>query len=119
VPVVVRTSYFPNWQASGAEGPWRLTPNFMVVVPTSRSVTLSYARSGPEVIGITLSVAGFVGLIGLVLWRPRDPDGVRPPPDASEPTATGPPTVPEPDADLPSDSGVSNSRPEAGAPRVP
>ncbi len=48
VPVVVRTSYFPNWEASGADGPWRLTPNFMVVVPTSKTVTLRYARSGPE-----------------------------------------------------------------------
>jgi 6-pyruvoyl-tetrahydropterin synthase related domain len=74
VPVVVRTSYFPNWEASGAEGPWRLTPNFMVVVPTSRSVTLHYARSGPEIVGIALSGVGVVALIGLVVWRPRDPD---------------------------------------------
>ena len=31
VPVVVKSSYFPNWKASGADGPWRVTPNEMVV----------------------------------------------------------------------------------------
>ncbi len=32
-PSLVRTSYFPNWDASGAEGPYRVAPNLMVVVP--------------------------------------------------------------------------------------
>ncbi len=39
-PVLVKVSYFPNWHASGADGPWRVTPNLMVVVPTSHDVTL-------------------------------------------------------------------------------
>ncbi|GIT76663.1 MAG: hypothetical protein Ct9H300mP31_11940 [Acidimicrobiaceae bacterium] len=26
VPVLVRTSYFPNWEVEGALGPWRATP---------------------------------------------------------------------------------------------
>ena len=33
VPVLVRVSYFPNWKATGADGPYRVAPNFMVVVP--------------------------------------------------------------------------------------
>jgi hypothetical protein len=74
VPVVVRTSYHPNWTVSGAEGPWRLTPNLMVVVPTSRSVSLEYARSGFEWLGIVLSIAGVAGLVALIIWRPRRPD---------------------------------------------
>ena len=45
-PVLVKVSYFPNWQASGADGPWRVTPNLMVVVPTSHDVTLTYGRVG-------------------------------------------------------------------------
>jgi hypothetical protein len=53
VPVLVRTSYFPNWAADGAEGPFRVSPNFMVVVPTETEVTLSYeqvtAAVGPHV----------------------------------------------------------------------
>ena len=26
-PVLVKVSYFPNWHANGADGPWRVTPN--------------------------------------------------------------------------------------------
>ena len=38
VPVLVRVSYFPNWNASGADGPWRIGPNMMVVVPQDTHV---------------------------------------------------------------------------------
>ena len=34
VPVLVKVSYFPNWRVDGAEGPYRIGPNQMVVVPT-------------------------------------------------------------------------------------
>jgi hypothetical protein len=84
VPVVVRTSYYPNWEAEGADGPWRLTPNFMVVVPTSRSVTVHFARSGPERLGIALSAVGVVGLVGLVVWGPVSRRRGRKPRGASE-----------------------------------
>ena len=42
VPVLVKISYFPNWKVSGAEGPYRIAPNLMVVVPTSTDVHLTY-----------------------------------------------------------------------------
>ena len=42
VPVLVKTSYFPNWQVSGAKEVYRVTPNLMVVVPTANHVTLTY-----------------------------------------------------------------------------
>lgn len=64
-PVLVRTSYFPNWQANGAEGPFRVAPNFMVVVPTETDVELVYARTGLDWLAIALTFAGFVGLIVL------------------------------------------------------
>ena len=38
VPVLVKVSYFPNWAGDGAEGPYRIGPNMMVVVPTSNDV---------------------------------------------------------------------------------
>ena len=71
VPVVVRTSYFPNWSARGAQGPWRLTPNLMVVVPTGRTVVLHFDRSGSEKLGGLLSLGGLAGLAGLVVWDAR------------------------------------------------
>jgi hypothetical protein len=73
-PVLVKVSYFPNWHASGADGPWRVTPNLMVVVPTSHDVTLSYGRSGVDYLGDFLTVMGLLALAALILvpwWRSR------------------------------------------------
>ena len=47
-PVEVKESYFPNWKISGAEGPYRLAPNLMVVVPTSNHVELSYGLTAVD-----------------------------------------------------------------------
>ncbi len=70
VPVVVKISYFPGWSAEGAEGPWRLTPNLMVVVPTAETVTLSYGATALDYAGLALTGVGFVGL-GLLAWWAR------------------------------------------------
>ena len=66
-PVLVKMSYFPNWHASGADGPWRVTPNLMVVVPTSHDVTLTYGRSAADYLGDFLTVVGVLALAALVL----------------------------------------------------
>jgi hypothetical protein len=71
VPVVVNESYFPNWRADGADGPWRATPNFMVVVPTSHHVTLHYATTTTEWLGRFLTLVGIAGLVLLALWPRR------------------------------------------------
>ena len=70
VPVLVKTSYFPNWQASGAAGPYRSTPNFMVVVPTSHDVTLTYGTTSAEWLGRLLTLVGILG-VGLLIWWGR------------------------------------------------
>jgi hypothetical protein len=69
-PVLVKTSYFPNWRVSGAEGPYRATPNFMVVVPTEKHVTLHYGTTGVEWLGRFLTLVGLVG-VGLLIWWGR------------------------------------------------
>ncbi len=66
VPVLVKVSYFPNWTVSGAEGPYRVTPNFMVVVPTEHQVTLSYGRSSVEWLGLLATLVG-VALVGWLM----------------------------------------------------
>jgi hypothetical protein len=78
VPVMVKTSWYPNWEAEGADGPWRATPNFMVVVPTSKHVKLTFTTATVDWAGRALSVVGLVGLGGLVWWgmaarRPDEP----------------------------------------------
>ncbi|HKY65143.1 MAG TPA: hypothetical protein VJM49_02190, partial [Acidimicrobiales bacterium] len=67
VPVLVKMSYFPNWQVSGAEGPYRVAPNFMVVVPTDTHVELTYGRTPVEYLSYSLTLLGLVGLV--LLWR--------------------------------------------------
>lgn len=71
VPVVVRTSYFPAWHATGALGPWRAEPNLMVVVPTSRLVRLSYGSTPAGWVGLALSLAGLVVVALLLRGRSR------------------------------------------------
>jgi hypothetical protein len=61
VPVVVKASYFPNWKVEGGEGPWRITPNLMVVVPTSTSVELRYGVTWVEALAWGLTLLGMIG----------------------------------------------------------
>jgi hypothetical protein len=76
-PVLVKVSYFPNWHASGADGPWRVTPNLMVVVPTSHDVSLTYGTSGADDLGLVATLIGLAALVGLFVvpnlrtWRRR------------------------------------------------
>jgi hypothetical protein len=67
-PVLVKVSYFPNWQASGATGPYRVTPNLMVVVPTSHDVVLRYGTSGADWAGRILSFFGLAALVAGAVW---------------------------------------------------
>ena len=69
VPVLVKTSYFPNWQVSGASSVYRVTPNLMVVVPTANHVTLTYGYTPIDWIGFILSLLGLLGLV--LFWRLR------------------------------------------------
>jgi hypothetical protein len=68
VPVLVKISYFPNWKVSGAEGPWRIAPNMMVVVPTSNDVHLTYGRSAIDIGAYVLTL---IGIALLFVWRRR------------------------------------------------
>jgi hypothetical protein len=93
-PVLVKVSYFPNWRATGAEGPWRVTPNFMVVIPTETTVELNYGRHPVELAGFGLTAVGLVLLVLLArsapmlmpVWNRPDGDQDEPwrPPAADE-----------------------------------
>ena len=67
VPVLVKTSYFPNWQVSGAKGVYRVTPNLMVVIPTADHVTLSYGYTPIDWIGFVITLLGLGAVVAL--WR--------------------------------------------------
>jgi hypothetical protein len=67
-PVVVKESYYPNWQASGAKGPYRLAPNLMVVIPTKNDVTLTYGLTKADWLGRIVTFGGLIGVVLLGLW---------------------------------------------------
>ena len=69
VPVLVKVSYFPNWSVSGAEGPYRVTPNWMVVVPTDSHVELTYGATAVEYLAWLATLLG-AATLALVAVRP-------------------------------------------------
>ncbi len=69
-PHLVKVSYFPNWTANGASGPYRAAPSLMLVVPEQESVVLTFERSGPETAGIALTVAS-IALVAAWWYRHR------------------------------------------------
>jgi hypothetical protein len=81
-PVLVRASYFPNWDVDGARGPYRVAPNLMVVIPTEEHVELHYGWTPVDLLAWLLTA---LGLGGLFLLARRPPVVVPPPP---EPVAT-------------------------------
>jgi hypothetical protein len=120
-PVEVKESYFPNWKVSGAEGPYRLAPNLMVVVPTSNHVELTYGLTPADWIGRAITVGGLVGLTLLALWTGarRFSAGYDDDAEGSDPDGTGGEgdgVAREPD-DWRDERGVD--RPDDGAPNAP
>jgi hypothetical protein len=66
VPVLVKISYFPRWNVSGATGPYRVSPNLMVVVPTSHNVSMVYGTTPALMMGnIVSDLATVAALITL------------------------------------------------------
>jgi len=63
VPVLVRVSYFPNWKVDGAEGPYRVAPNMMVVIPTSTDVNMHYGWNMLDYVAYLLSFAGIAWIV--------------------------------------------------------
>ena len=91
VPVLVRVSYFPNWNVEGAEGPYRIGPNQMVVVPTDTHVKLSYGRSKSDVGFYALTLFGIAGAVflrrrGDVTFATLSPPAAAAPPPDLDPT---------------------------------
>jgi len=76
VPVLVKISYFPRWHVTGAAGPYRVSPNLMVVVPTSANVAMAYGSTPMLTVGNVVtdlvSLAGVVALFFYVRRRVRE-----------------------------------------------
>ncbi|MEE9582249.1 MAG: hypothetical protein V3W36_04840, partial [Acidimicrobiia bacterium] len=72
VPHLVKVSWFPNWTATGADGPYRAAPSLMIVVPTQQDVVIDFKERLPETAGKVISVATILGLGTMAFIRRRD-----------------------------------------------
>jgi hypothetical protein len=70
VPHLVKVSAFPNWQADGAEGPYRAAPSLMVVIPTQEDVVIEFRNTWAENLGFVLT-GGALAYLGWLAWRRR------------------------------------------------
>jgi hypothetical protein len=66
-PILVKTSYFPNWKVSGADRIYHVTPNLMVVIPTDEHVRLSYGYTPVDQLGYGLTAVALLGLLYLAV----------------------------------------------------
>jgi hypothetical protein len=62
-PHWIKTSYFPNWKAEGADGPYLASPSMMLVIPTQSEVSLRYERTWAEWLGLGLTVMAIGALL--------------------------------------------------------
>lgn len=73
VPTLVKISYYPRWHAVGAQGPYRVSPNLMAVIPTQKDVSLVYtttpALTWGEIVSDLTVIAGLV--VAFLVLRKR------------------------------------------------
>jgi len=73
-PHLIKVSYFPNWQIKEGYGPYRVSPSFIAVVPTSSDVKLVFETGFYEKILDTVSIIS-LGL-ALFLFRKKHKENV-------------------------------------------
>lgn len=62
-PVLVKVSYYPTFEVSGAKEIYRASPNFMLVIPTSKHVKLEIQRDSIEWFSIFLFFSAIMILV--------------------------------------------------------
>ena len=68
-PYIVAMSYFPNWKVKGADGPYFVTPGFMVVYPTQEDVCVYYGYRFADIAGYVITILGIIIIVGVIAFR--------------------------------------------------
>jgi len=68
-PHLIKVSYFPNWETADGYGPYRVSPSFMAVVPTSSNVKIVFETRIIEKILDFASIVSFLIAINLIRKR--------------------------------------------------
>jgi hypothetical protein len=75
VPVLISTTYHPNWQAQRGQTVYAATPMFMLTFVRQPTTPIVFARRPLDRAGVWLSAATLIGLVGVGVghrvWRSR------------------------------------------------
>ncbi|MGE0455141.1 MAG: 6-pyruvoyl-tetrahydropterin synthase-related protein [Vicinamibacteria bacterium] len=69
-PLLVKVSWHPRWRALGADGPYRVAPALMLVVPRQPQVRLEYASGLSDHVGHALTLCTLFGA-AFAWWQTR------------------------------------------------
>ncbi|MFL6332852.1 MAG: hypothetical protein ACJ754_05840 [Pyrinomonadaceae bacterium] len=67
VPVLIATTYHPNWQADNAQTVYAADPMFMLTF-ARKPVRLTFARRWSDRLGVCASACTLLGLSGFTVW---------------------------------------------------
>jgi hypothetical protein len=66
-PHIIKVSYFPNWRVQGADGPFLISPSFMMVIPRQKDVTLTYGPTASNIAGDIITGIGWLVILALLI----------------------------------------------------
>src|SRR6056300_1582485 len=61
----IKVSYFPNWKIVNGEGPYRISPSFMAIVPNSENVELTFIKTQKESNSFYIALFSLLFFVGL------------------------------------------------------
>ena len=71
LPHLIKCTYYPNWKVTGAKAIHLVSPAFMLVYPEEREVEITYGRTTSDIIGICITLAGWIFLLAIGTTRRR------------------------------------------------
>ncbi|MFA6169237.1 MAG: 6-pyruvoyl-tetrahydropterin synthase-related protein [Candidatus Margulisiibacteriota bacterium] len=79
-PHLIKVSYHPNWQVTGAKKIYLVSPSFMLVYPERPEVKLTFRPGWPEWLGLLLTLTGiFAAIFGIIAGNGRNDTLSHPP----------------------------------------
>jgi hypothetical protein len=69
---LIKVSYFPNWKIVNGEGPFRVDPSFMMVIPDRSNVEIIFTVTTIEIISRIIFITFLFASMFLINFSKRD-----------------------------------------------
>ena len=66
---LIKVSYFPNWEIVNGEGPYRISPSFMAVVPYSENVEINFVKTKFESFSFYIALFSLLSFVSLSIRK--------------------------------------------------